>query len=218
MENTSSDAQKLKEHMHKKGSKMIIAKLGNYIEDLKTEFSEGLILPDAKNDVNKDAKSNSSAQNVMKKQMNDVVESSTTTFNAPLRTKKLSMTVELMCEAANIYNVLTDQNMVAAFTRSDASVAAEEGGAFSLFNGAVSGTFTELVLNEKIVMRWRASDWPKEHFSNVTLKLKQKDCTTDVALAQTGVPDTHYDQMREGWYKYYWEPIKQTFGFGARLF
>lgn len=222
MEDTSSDALKLKEHMHKKGSKLIVAKLGSYIEDLKTEFSEGIILPDANKDANNinnvTKERPASPSNSIKKQMNDVVESSTTTFNAPLRTKKINQTVELQCEAANIYNVLTDQNMVSAFTRSDASVNAEVGGSFSLIGGAVSGTFTELVHDSKIAMRWRAQHWPKDHYSQVAITLKQKDCTTDIQLVQTGVPEQDYDKMKEGWHRFYWGPIKQTFGFGTRLF
>ena len=72
--------------------------------------------------------------------------------------------------------------------------------------------------SEKICMRWRSKSWPNEHYSNVTLELKQKDCTTDLVLTQTGIPDNEYDRTKEGWHQYYWEPIKMTFGFGARLF
>jgi len=217
MEDTSADAIKLKEHMHKKGTKVIIQKLGQYIEDLKSEFSEGLILPDVTGAAPTVGKPDG-GHNDMKRQMNDVVETTATKFNQPLKTKKVTMQVELMCEAPDIFRVLTDEQMVRAFTRNEVELSAAVGGRFSLFSGNVEGSFTSLEQNKKLVMRWRASDWPREHYSTVTISLRQKDCTTELSLTQTGVPDQHYDKTVEGWHRYYWEPIKQTFGYGSSLY
>ena len=67
-------------------------------------------------------------------------------------------------------------------------------------------------------MKWRFQTWPEGYYSDVSITLEQKDCTTDLVLKQTGVPENEYDRTNQGWHQYYWEPIKMTFGFGARLF
>ena len=67
-------------------------------------------------------------------------------------------------------------------------------------------------------MRWRFKSWPTEHYSTVTLKITEKEDETELQLTQTEIPDNDYTRTKDGWHRYYWEPIKQTFGFGARLF
>ena len=73
-------------------------------------------------------------------------------------------------------------------------------------------------IDTKIGMKWRFKTWPAEHYSIVTIDLTDKGDCTELVLTQTGVPQDDFDRTREGWKRYYWEAIKQTFGFGARLF
>jgi activator of HSP90 ATPase len=40
---------------------------------------------------------------------------------------------------------------------------------------------------------------------------------TLVKLSQTGVPVGEREQVKTGWNSYYWNPMKQAFGFGAGL-
>ena len=79
--------------------------------------------------------------------------------------------------------------------------------------------FGDLQEREKqIVMQWRQKSWPDEHYSTVTLDLDQTEDGTELTLTQTGVPEAEYQKTVEGWKRYYWDAIKQTFGFGASLF
>lgn len=71
---------------------------------------------------------------------------------------------------------------------------------------------------KQIVMQWRQKSWPDEHYSTVTLALDQTEDGTELTLTQTGVPEAEYEKTVEGWKRYYWDAIKQTFGFGASLF
>ena len=50
------------------------------------------------------------------------------------------------------------------------------------------------------------------------MELIQKEDCTVLELTQTGVPDYDFNKTEVGWRRYYWESIKQTFGYGARLF
>ena len=67
-------------------------------------------------------------------------------------------------------------------------------------------------------MRWRNKSWPEEHYSEVTLTLSEHEGQTTLQLNQTGVPESEYDRTYEGWSRYYWDSIKQIFGYGTRLF
>ena len=67
-------------------------------------------------------------------------------------------------------------------------------------------------------MKWRFKSWPAEHYSNVRLRITEKKSDTELQMEQTGIPDNDFSRTQEGWTRYYWEPIKRTFGFGASLF
>lgn len=51
----------------------------------------------------------------------------------------------------------------------------------------------------------------------MTLEFHQEDDGTKLTLLQTGVPSTEHERTRDGWKNFIFEPIKATFGYGARL-
>ncbi|KAK7904694.1 hypothetical protein WMY93_017301 [Mugilogobius chulae] len=108
--------------------------------------------------------------------------------------------------------------MVQAFTRCAASVDAERGGRFRLLDGNVYGEFMDLVPDEKIVMRWRFNNWPCEHYATISLTLVDRSSETELRAEFRGVPENEEERTRDGWQRYYFESIKMTFGFGARLY
>ena len=55
-------------------------------------------------------------------------------------------------------------------------------------------------------------------YSVVTMELSEKEDFTVLKLKQTGIPDNDFQRTEEGWKRHYFESIKHTFGFGARLF
>lgn len=56
------------------------------------------------------------------------------------------------------------------------------------------------------------------HFSTITLTFSDKGGETEIRLEGRGIPANEEERTREGWQRYYFEGIKQTFGYGARLF
>jgi activator of HSP90 ATPase len=66
-------------------------------------------------------------------------------------------------------------------------------------------------------MHWRYKQWPAEHYSLVTMEFSEKEDCTMLSLTQTGVPQNFLENTEEGWKRFYWSSIKQTFGFGSRL-
>lgn len=89
---------------------------------------------------------------------------------------------------------------------------------FVLFGGNISGKFEELVPGKKIRQSWRYKLWPSGHLSTVTMDLIEHDDHTELQLTQIGVPTADLDTTRNNWTQYYWNSIKQTFGFGSFLY
>lgn len=56
------------------------------------------------------------------------------------------------------------------------------------------------------------------HFATIILTFVDKGDETEVCLEGKGIPASEEERTKEGWQRYYFEGIKQTFGYGARLF
>ncbi|XP_028995655.1 activator of 90 kDa heat shock protein ATPase homolog 1b isoform X2 [Betta splendens] len=207
--------------MKTKGAVKIREALGSYVDFLKTEFTQGMILPTA----NGVAKSQSTSQSKASQEKTLISSSSSTV--APVNTSntgvkiptcKFSLRETFLTSPAELYRVFLNQEMVQAFTHGAATVDGERGGKFRLLEGNVFGEFTDLVPDEKIVMKWRYNNWPCEHYATITLNFLDRSSETELEVACRGVPNSEEEQTKEGWKRYYFEAIKQTFGYGARLF
>ncbi|XP_057344258.1 activator of 90 kDa heat shock protein ATPase homolog 1 isoform X2 [Manis pentadactyla] len=110
------------------------------------------------------------------------------------------------------------RKLVQAFTHAPAVLEADKGGKFHLVDGNVSGEFTDLVPEKHIVMKWRFKSWPEGHFATITLAFIDKNGETELCMEGRGIPAPEEERTRQGWQRYYFEGIKQTFGYGARLF
>ena len=102
-----------------------------------------------------------------------------------------------------------DTEKHSAFTGDDANISREIGGSFIAYGGYIEGKNLELVPNKRIVQSWRGSDWPEGHYSHVTYLLDEVGDTTNLTFTQTDVPEEFHDDIYQGWYDYYWEPMKE---------
>lgn len=77
--------------------------------------------------------------------------------------------------------------------------------------------FVTQIPNDTIIQRWRMKSWPDAHYSVVTIKLSQSSNSTTLTLSQTGIPSEESERTKEGWRNYYWNSIRQTFGFAVDI-
>lgn len=56
-----------------------------------------------------------------------------------------------------------------------------------------------------------------EHYATIAMTFVDLCSETELKVEFRGVPDNEEERTKEGWKRYYFEAIKQTFGFGARL-
>uniref|UniRef100_A0A8C1IXY7 Activator of 90 kDa heat shock protein ATPase homolog 1 n=1 Tax=Cyprinus carpio TaxID=7962 RepID=A0A8C1IXY7_CYPCA len=202
--------------MRKEGVKKIRMALGNYVKHLKTEFSQGMILP-TENAINGQNQETQAKVKLDKTQMGSSTTKSTPNTGVKISTVSLTIKDTFLTSPEELYRVFLNQEMVQAFTHLAAFVDGCSGGKFRLLEGNVNGQFAELIPDQKIVMKWRFSSWPAGHAATVILNFVNQGSETELILEARGVPSNDEERMKEGWQRYYFDAIKQTFGYGARL-
>lgn len=75
--------------------------------------------------------------------------------------------------------------------------------------------YTVIIL---IILCYLSHCYFKGHFSTVTMEFSQEEDCTKLTLTQTGIPSSDHERTKDGWKRHVFEPIKSTFGYGARLF
>lgn len=120
----------------------------------------------------------------------------------------IKQTLTFESTAEKIYTVLTVAKEFAQMTGAAAEISGAEGGAFSCFDGQITGRQIELVPNERIVQAWRAGPWGQGVYSIVKFDLSQSGATTTLELEHAGFPEGSDEHLEGGWHKMYWDPLK----------
>lgn len=110
--------------------------------------------------------------------------------------------------AREVFRTLTDSDRFSAFSGNRAEIDAVAGGRFSTYGGHVTGTFREIVPNKLIVQEWRASDWPDDASSLVTIEFQEKRGATTLMLNQEGVPGEFAETVAQRWHNNCWDPLR----------
>ncbi|KAG8126368.1 putative AHA1 activator of heat shock 90 protein [Naja naja] len=205
--------------MKQEGAKQISNAMETYISTLKTEFTQGMILPTVNGEQSESQ--NHPVHKADKYKINEQVagnSSASKSVGVKIPTCKINLKDIFLTSPEDLYRVFITQEMVQAFTHSSAVVEGDKGGKFQLLNGSVTGEFIELVSAKQIAMKWRFKSWPEGHFATIVLTFIDKGNETEVCLEGKGIPASEEERTKEGWQRYYFEGIKQTFGYGARLF
>ncbi|XP_020650038.2 activator of 90 kDa heat shock protein ATPase homolog 1 isoform X1 [Pogona vitticeps] len=206
--------------MKQEGVKQIVSALRTYVSTLKTEFTQGMILPTVNGEQSDPApcpiRKAEERKTTQKPAASNALKSKSVGVKIP--TCKINLKDTFLTSPDELYRVFITQEMVQAFTHSPAVVEADKGGKFQLLDGTVTGEFTELISEKQIAMKWRFKSWPEGHFAMITLTFADKFGETEVHLEGRGIPASEEERTKEGWQRYYFEGIKQTFGYGARLF
>lgn len=214
--------------MKKEGVARVRRALGEYVTLLKTA-SHGMILPTAgapsqptppplpapvpKKVTTSRTQISSGAPATAAPERPQKASAGTTGVRIP--TSSFSLKETFLTSPDELYRTFLNQEFVQVFTHSAAQVDGCRGGKFQLLDGNVSGEFAELIPDEKIVMRWRFKTWPCEHYATIRLRLKGLGDETELSLDCKGVPSGEEERTKEGWKRYYFMAIKQTFGYGA---
>lgn len=127
-----------------------------------------------------------------------------------METKSIKQTVTFSAKPQEVYNLLMDTEKHAAFTGGEAVTSIKKQGNFSSFDGYCHGYNMELVKGQKIVQAWHFDEdgWPDDHYSICTFIFEPSEKGTKLSFSQTGIPAHKVEALKDGWKKYYWNPMK----------
>jgi len=131
-----------------------------------------------------------------------------------MNTKTINQTILIKNASPHeIYEIFMDSKKHAKLVDSSAVISRNIGGKFKIYDGYISGKNIELEQDKKIVQHWRGDEdeWPKEHYSKLSIILDKDDRGTKITLVQEEVPDKYYNNFYKGWYDFYWIPLQKMF-------
>lgn len=124
----------------------------------------------------------------------------------------LSLSELIPAPPARIYEAWLSSAEHTAFTGDKAVVEPFVGGKHSAFDGYAVGRTVDLAPGRRIVQTWRAEDFPLgSPDSRVEVTLEETVGGTMVTILHTEIPSGQGASCRDGWLKYYLEPLKGYF-------
>lgn len=114
---------------------------------------------------------------------------------------------DLPASPARIFKILTDEKLFAAMSGAPATIENREGGAFSLFGGAITGRNLQLVEAKRVVQAWYDTAWPSGLYSVIRFELAAAGQGTHVHFEQAGFPESDRASLEAGWHSHYWDPM-----------
>jgi uncharacterized protein YndB with AHSA1/START domain len=93
-----------------------------------------------------------------------------------------------------------------------AQISAQEGAAFTVWNGYITGRNLKLEPGRRIVQSWRTTKFTAtDSDSQIEVLLQPAAGGTTVTVRHSNVPDGHTSYRDGGWQRSYFEPMKQHF-------
>ena len=111
-----------------------------------------------------------------------------------------------------VYQAWMSSKGHSAMTGSTAKVTARKGGAFTAWDGYISGKTLELEPDHSIVQSWRTTDFEEAAAdSRLEISLAETKGGTRVTLKHSDIPAGQASGYRQGWIDYYFAPMKEHF-------
>ena len=123
--------------------------------------------------------------------------------------KDIKRYYSLPAEPKDIYNALTNKNMLEIWTGENAVMEPEPNTEFSLWGGSISGVNLEFEINRKIMQQWFFGE--EEEPSIVTIILHPDKKGTSVELRHTSIPDEAFENISDGWDEDYFQALRELF-------
>ncbi len=128
-----------------------------------------------------------------------------------MKTKTISQTVSFKATPLECYKIFLNPKKYAAMVGARVALSSKINGRFEIFDGYCHGYNIELKEGKKIVQAWHFAEegWPDDHFSICTFAFEKIPTGTKLKFQQSGVPEDKVNTLKEGWKKYYWQPMEK---------
>ena len=97
----------------------------------------------------------------------------------------------------DVYLALTVETTIELWTGDKATMKAEPGTEFSMWEDSIVGKNLEFEPGKKIVQQWYFGEQAEP--SIVTIKLHAHEAGTSMEVRQTNIPDEDYEDIADGW-------------------
>ncbi|KAF8647476.1 hypothetical protein AX16_006681 [Volvariella volvacea WC 439] len=107
--------------------------------------------------------------------------------------------------AEQLYNTLTTERDIYAWTRAPAKSDPRPEGEYSLFNGNVTGKYISLTPHTEVVQTWllNSPTWPQGHVATLTTTFDQSTDSTKITFSLSNVPIGSQDEIKRNLEGYY---------------
>jgi uncharacterized protein YndB with AHSA1/START domain len=121
--------------------------------------------------------------------------------------------------AERIFNAWLDPVEHGKMTTDSDSARSLENGAFTAWDGYISGKTLSSEPNTRIVQSWRTTDFPQgAEDSTITISFDEVEGGTRVTIVQEHIPEGTEAEYQKGWDDYYFDPMTKYFATaGSRL-
>lgn len=116
---------------------------------------------------------------------------------------------KIKATAEEVFNALTNPFTIELWSGYPAKMTIGENTEFELWDGDIAGINLEIVKDKKLVQEWYFGDQPEK--SIVTITLSRKGNSTLVELEHTNIPESEFNDIRNGWDQHYWGAIQEFF-------
>lgn len=105
-----------------------------------------------------------------------------------------------------VYNALTNPDIIEKWTGSVAFMDARVGGKFSLWDDTINGR-NIIIEPNRIVQDWKEETWEK--YSRVTMNLRETTTGTELELIHENIPPSALFNIKQGWDESFMLPLKE---------
>lgn len=123
--------------------------------------------------------------------------------------KNIKQTYTIPAEREVVYAALTNPVTIEVWSGFDTRFEAIEGTEFSIWDGEIEGKNLQFIPGELIRQQWYFDT--QETPSFVTIRLTDKGNNTQAELLHENIPDEAFDDMKDGWKKYYFGALISYF-------
>ncbi|XP_036302920.1 activator of 90 kDa heat shock protein ATPase homolog 1-like [Pipistrellus kuhlii] len=155
--------------------------MGIYVSTLKTELTQGMILP-ALNGESVAPTGQPVPRTKEYKAKSAPSKTQTRPVGVRIPTCKISLRDTFLTSPGEFSTALTARELVRALTHAPATLEADKGVKFHLEEGNVTGEFTDLVSEKHTAMTWRFKSCPGGHFATITLTFSDKNGETELCV------------------------------------
>lgn len=115
-----------------------------------------------------------------------------------------------------VFSAWLDSGMHGEMIGGKAEIEPVNGGKFIIWDGYITGTTIGIIPNEKIVQKWRTTEFP-EYSPDSTLEVIFEETKegTRLTIHQTDIPPGQSEKYKKGWVDHYFIPMKEYFSASA---